>query len=48
MIAACPFCREHEGYIHVKDNSGAFRAIECPHNLAKITEYEERTGLRRV
>jgi hypothetical protein len=46
-IEACVICDE-SGYIQVKDRSGAFRAAPCPHNAAKLTEFEERTGLRRV
>lgn len=46
-VKACPHC-DGGGYIQVKDKTGAFRAVECPHDAAKITEYEERTGLRWV
>jgi hypothetical protein len=46
-IKTCPLC-DDGGYIQVKDASGAFRAIPCPHDQAKITDYEERTGLRWV
>jgi hypothetical protein len=46
-IQACPLC-DSGGYIQVKNNTGAFRATECPHDQAKISEYEERTGLRWV
>jgi hypothetical protein len=34
--------------MQVKDEGGAFRAVECPHSIERITAYEERTGLRRV
>ena len=47
VIKACPHC-DTGGYIQVKDRAGAFRAVECPHDPAKIAEYEERTGLRLV
>jgi hypothetical protein len=45
--SACPHC-DSSGYFHVKDKTGAFRAVECPHDPAKITAFEERTGLRSV
>jgi hypothetical protein len=46
-ISACPHC-DSTGYISVKDKHGAFRAITCPHDAAKITDFEEKTGLRFV
>jgi hypothetical protein len=46
-IKACPHC-DSGGYIQLKSTTGAFRAVECPHDRAKITEFEESTGLRWV
>ena len=46
-IRACPLC-DASGYIQFKSATGAFRAVECPHDRAKVTEFEESTGLRWV
>src|SRR4051794_4798451 len=46
-IRACALC-DSGGYIQVKSPTGAFRAIECPHDQAKITAFENSTGLHWV
>ena len=47
VIKACPLC-DSSGYIQVKSLTGAFRALECPHDQAKIAAFEDSTGLRWV
>jgi len=44
---ACPLC-DGGGYIQLKSTTGAFRAIECPHDQAKIAAFEDGIRLARA
>lgn len=46
-IDACAFCNE-QGLMAVKNRTGAFTMMSCPHDIQKITEIEETRELRRV
>lgn len=46
-INACPYCDDSAHFI-LKDGRGGFTAHSCPHDIAKITEIEERLGLHRA
>lgn len=46
-IAACPYCNE-QGLMTVKSRTGAFTMMPCPHDIEKITEFENARDLRRV